>query len=310
MLASAQVVAGTCIGMAGIRGMNQVTYDLCIVDEASKATATEILVPMSRSRKWILVGDPKQLPPFFEEDQFKHIDEFYDEEARRTLLDRFLDGLPEHSVVRLRKQFRMVKTIGDLISETFYDGALESPKSKPDVTLPGVFPKSVTWLSTTNLSDSREIRAGASYRNEAECRVIRDALNQIDFIARKRKAVYHVAVIAGYVAQVKGLQDIIRDHLHEWTGLRIDCSTVDAFQGSEADICIYSVTRSNPDGKLGFLREKPRLNVALSRGRSALVIVGDDGFCRSATGENPFRRTVDFIDAHPERCDRRVVSER
>jgi superfamily I DNA and/or RNA helicase len=68
MLTSAQVVAGTCIGMAGVRGMENVVYDLCIVDEASKATATEILVPMSRSRKWILVGDPAQLPPFFEND--------------------------------------------------------------------------------------------------------------------------------------------------------------------------------------------------------------------------------------------------
>ena len=58
------------------RGMAEVVYDLCIVDEASKATATEILVPMARSRKWILVGDPAQLPPFFENEAITRLDEF------------------------------------------------------------------------------------------------------------------------------------------------------------------------------------------------------------------------------------------
>ena len=303
MLASAQVVAGTCIGMASVRGMGDVVYDLCIVDEASKATATEILVPMSRSRKWILVGDPAQLPPFFEDDSITRLEEFEEAEVRETLLDRFLTRLPPHSVALLANQHRMVKPIGDLISTTFYEGRLNSPQTKPTVTLPGVFPKPVTWLSTSDCADAREIHHGKSYRNEAECRVIRDALTKIDFVAHKRKAIYDVALIAGYAAQVKALQDIIRDRLHEWQGLRIICSTVDAFQGSEAEICIYSVTRSNPERQLGFLREKPRLNVALSRGRSALLIVGDDEFCREAAGENPFKKVLDFIEANPAHCE-------
>jgi superfamily I DNA and/or RNA helicase len=116
-----------------------------------------------------------------------------------------------------------------------------------------------------------------------------------------------VALIAGYVSQVKALQDVIRDQLHEWSGLSIKCSTVDAFQGSEAEVCIYSVTRSNKNGRLGFLREKPRLNVALSRGRSALIIVGDDVFCRGIVGENPFRKVLDFIESNPSSCDRRSI---
>lgn len=307
MLASAQVVAGTCIGMAGVRGFGEVVYDLCIVDEASKATATEVLVPMSRSRKWILVGDPKQLPPFFEDDSVTNLEEFEEGEVRETLLDRFLGGLPDHSTAILTNQHRMVKPIGDLISEVFYDGKLNSPKLKPDVTLTGIFRKPVTWLSTTNSSDVQEIRVGQSFRNDAEGRAIRDALEKINFVAQKRKMIYDIALIAGYVAQVKFLQDSIRDRLHEWSGLKVSCSTVDAFQGSEAEICIYSVTRSNRNGRLGFLRERPRLNVALSRGRSSLIIVGDDDFCRSASGDNPFRKVLDFIEANPEQCERRSV---
>lgn len=307
MLASAQVVAGTCIGMAGIKGMAEVAYDLCIIDEASKATATEILVPMSRSRKWILVGDPEQLPPFFESDAVTKLDDFDEEEVRETLLDRFLERLPAGSIRHLRNQHRMVKPIGDLISESFYKSMLTSPREKAEVVLTGLFPKPVTWMSTTQLNDRREESVGRSFKNESECRIVRDTLERIDFIARKRKAIYSIALIAGYGAQVKALQDQIRDRLHEWTGLNVMCSTVDAFQGSEAEICIYSVTRSNSDGRLGFLTEKPRLNVALSRGRSALIIVGDESFCREADGDNPFRPVLSFIERNADVCERRDV---
>jgi hypothetical protein len=201
----------------------------------------------------------------------------------------------------------MVKAIGELISYAFYDGKLNSPKTRPDVTFPGAFPKPVTWLSTSEMPDSTESRRGQSFYNDAECRVVRDALAQIDFIARRRGRTYDVALIAGYVSQVKALEDVIRDRLHEWSGLSIKCSTVDAFQGSEAEVCIYSVTRSNKNGRLGFLREKPRLNVALSRGRSALIIVGDDLFCRGIVGENPFRKVLDFIESNTASCERRSI---
>jgi hypothetical protein len=201
----------------------------------------------------------------------------------------------------------MVKPIGDLISEVFYKGDLNSPKKKADVVLTGVCPRPVTWLSTSDLPDRHEVRRGQSFRNDTECGAIRALLAQIDFIARKRKSVYDVVVIAGYIAQVKALEDVLRDQMHEWSGLKVTCSTVDAFQGSEAEICVYSITRSNHEGRLGFLREKPRLNVALSRGRSALIIVGDDQFCRTAVGENPFRKVLDFIEARPDDCERRQL---
>jgi hypothetical protein len=88
---SARIIAATCIGVAGTRGVENVEFDLCIVDEASKATATEILVPLSRSHRWIIVGDPKQLPPFFEEFGDELIDKFDEKrEIRPTILDRMI----------------------------------------------------------------------------------------------------------------------------------------------------------------------------------------------------------------------------
>jgi superfamily I DNA and/or RNA helicase len=67
LISASQVVAGTCVGVAAIRSLGDIDFDLCIVDEASKATPTETLVPLSRARRWILVGDSKQLPPFLDE---------------------------------------------------------------------------------------------------------------------------------------------------------------------------------------------------------------------------------------------------
>ena len=84
--------------------------------------------------------------------------------------------------------------------------------------------------------------------------------------------------------------------------LRIECNTVDAFQGREADVAIYSVTRSNPTRKLGFLKENRRLNVALSRGKHFLVLVGDIHFAREIEGENPFGKVIQHIELNPKEC--------
>lgn len=91
-------------------------------------------------------------------------------------------------------------------------------------------------------------------------------------------------------------------HLDTWTALRIDVNTVHEFQGREADVCIYSVTRSNVDNNIGFLRSEALLNVALSRGRDWLVIVGDHTFCRTAKDPNPLRTVLEYIELHPGTC--------
>jgi superfamily I DNA and/or RNA helicase len=88
----------------------------------------------------------------------------------------------------------------------------------------------------------------------------------------------------------------------------IEWNTVDSVQGREADVAIYSVTRSNKSGKIGFLKETSRLNVALSRGRQNLVLVGDSLFLRNTSGENPFKRVLEYIEQHPDDCG--IVEEK
>lgn len=311
MLASAKVVASTCVALAGVRGVNEVAFDLCIVDEASKATATEILIPMTRSRRTILVGDPKQLPPFFERKMLESesLSEFTDAEIRENVFDRLLKTLPAESKVKLLHQYRMARPIGDLISEVFYGGELKSPIMKPEISFP-TFPKLVTWLDTSRLVAAEpENRVGTSWSSTLECRVVRTHLAQLDFVARNRKKKYDVAVIAGYAAQVRAIEDAIRDYRATWTGLTVRVNTVDAFQGSQADVCIYSVVRSNDRGDAGFLSEPPRLNVALSRAQSLLLVVGDHAFCQALPTDHPMYDVVNYIGRTRADCEVRTLND-
>jgi superfamily I DNA and/or RNA helicase len=112
---------------------------------------------------------------------------------------------------------------------------------------------------------------------------------------------YEVAILTGYTAQRKLINRRLNSEIESLQALHIECNTVDAFQGREADIAIYSVTRSNKKGELGFLKKKERLNVALSRGRIGLVIVGDHYFCSTAP-HNPLGEVLKHIERHSDSC--------
>jgi serine/threonine protein kinase len=310
IVASSSVVAGTCLGFARVKGMLSAEFDVCIVDEASKATATELLVPLSRARRWILVGDPRQLPPFVEDllDDKQLLEQhgLNRDSFQRTLLDRFIGALPSECVSTLTTQHRMVAPIGSLISSCFYDGKLQNARGADPQILSSVIPKHVTWLSTTKQRNRFEIAARGSFENRAEVDCIADWIRRFNMIATQRKQELRVAVITGYAKQA----DVLERRLASLScpALSIDCNTVDAFQGREADICVYSITRCNKQREIGFLRDIRRLNVALSRGRLGLVIVGDHLFCREALGHNPLRLVLDYIESHPVDCALEVLA--
>ena len=306
VLASSQVIAGTCVGLAGVRGISEVDFDLCIVDEASKATPTEILVPLSRSKRWILVGDPKQLPPYQDDNLLdERILAKYDlslEDLNDRLFDRMLKGVPESCRTILTTQHRMVPSIGNLVSHCFYEGKLKSAPSSNDDDIMRVVKKPVAWLSTCELPSHNEQKVHFSFENETESRVIVRFLTKLDSVLKGSNASRSVAILTGYGAQLQRIRRDLAPKMDSWRSLSIEVNTVDAFQGREADIAIYSVTRANHQGAIGFLRDLRRLNVALSRGRKSLVIVGDHVFARSAAGENPFKEVVLHIESHPADC--------
>ncbi|MEA2275257.1 MAG: hypothetical protein QOC78_217 [Solirubrobacteraceae bacterium] len=302
LVGSAQVVAGTCVGLATVLGDSE-PFDLAIVDEVSKATPTEALVPMARSRHWVLVGDERQLPPYVET---ALIDEgileghgLTRDALEETIFTQLAGALPEDRAPVLSMQHRMLRPIGELISECFYGGGLDHarPARSERRTLRDAFASPVTWRSTCNLPRSREKKVGTTYWNEAELRLVRKLVDRLQRLAAQNDEHVDLAVIAGYGEQARRLRRDLRPRDPKWTHLALDVHAVDSFQGQERDVVIYSVTRSNPDDDLGFLRSERRINVALSRAKDALIIVGDHRFCRRARGgDNPFAAVLEHID--------------
>jgi serine/threonine protein kinase len=306
LLRASQVVAGTCVGIAGVKALQDLDFDLCIVDEASKATPTEMLVPLSRSRRWIVVGDHRQLPPFLDESlRDPHLlkDHGLDERSvRATLFDRLRELLPTECKRLLSTQYRMVPAIGNLISDCFYSGEIKSAPRPWNTIFSKVLRKPVTWTSTSRELKRHEQALGDSYYNDLEIKLIHSLLIRLAANAAASAKRTSVAVLSGYAPQLSMLRSRFAKELPNCKFLEIQWNTVDAVQGRQADVTIYSVTRSNPDGKIGFLRDASRLNVALSRAKDYLVLVGDRDFFFHAPGENPFRKVIEYIESHSNDC--------
>jgi superfamily I DNA and/or RNA helicase len=320
-LATVNVVAGTCIGFLRNRAVRSLDFDLCIVDEASKATLTEALVPMSRARKWILVGDTNQLPPT-DEDLLRASDILSERELTRedivqTLFQRLADSLADHSQRMLTTQYRMIRPIGDLISTCFYDGKLYSPNTDGIQGYDKVFGRPVMWLDTGPLGDRRrESEPGGqatSFANRSEAKLAIDQLKRldhaIDFGLVKLDdddGPPDVLVISPYKSQVDELRR--RVARVAFKHIKVFVMSVDSVQGREADVVVFSVTRSNEDGRLGFLGGEywRRINVALSRARFGLIVIGDRSFIQGTTGA--LRQALDYIVRHPSDCEMRSAA--
>jgi serine/threonine protein kinase len=316
------VIAGTCVGYLRHPAVRHLDIDLCIVDEASRATLTEALVPVSRAKRWVVVGDTKQLPPI-DEDLLRNKDLMNDhqllpEDVKQTLFQRLTDRLPEHSQVMLNRQYRMIRPIGDMISTCFYEEQLRSPNEGGLAGYALGYGKPVLWLDTSAHADARREAApqgkGKSYANRAEARIVIDRLkvlngaidHEVVRLPEGSKQL-DVLVIAPYVAQVADMKQQLaplRDRLRH---LRVTVMSVDAVQGRESDVAIFSVTRSNARAELGFIGPDywRRINVALSRARFGLTIVGDAGFIRGTTGA--LKKVLTYIEAHPDDCELRTA---
>lgn len=163
-------------------------------------------------------------------------------------------------------------------------------------------PKPVTWLTTAENPRRAEQFYHGTYVNDSEVEAIDRLLGRLQLAASQRKKKYSVALLSGYGGQVAALDRMAVARRRQLTDLDIETGTVDSYQGREADIAIYSIARSNREGKIGFLKEHERLNVALSRAKLGLAIVGDSVFCGSVGGHNPFAEVLSYMRSHPEDC--------
>ena len=312
-IADSTLVGATCLGIASLSAAIEFNFDWVIVDEAGKATPPEILVPICLGKKVVLVGDHKQLPPVVDEALLKLQDKermnISKEDLELSLFEYLERSLNDDCKSILDEQYRMNPVIGNLISKLFYESKLVSKTSREEKTIPLKMyeSKPLVWLSTASRSDRKEERISDSFRNSCEAKIIFEQLLEIDEELGELKLKKETAIIAGYRGQRDRLTRLYESsYKARFHNMTVEINTVDAFQGRETDIVFYSVVRSNDDGKLGFLKDVRRLNVAFSRARELLVVVGDHQCAQKRLDingqENPFVGIIKFIRDNSDDC--------
>ena len=261
-------------------------FDIIIIDEVCKATLPEILQPLEIAEKAILVGDPKQLPPIFcreEKDRMsKNIEECH-------LHDYFhIDSLFQISpnTITLDTQYRMSKTIGRMISEVFYRGRLQNGRNlegKPGIRWIDYLPESSDMVENVMPEGTHEIY------NLKECDFTYDILLRLDEKFPNDPDdpdSNKVAVISPYKGQVEKIKSKIKCMKKSFKNIKVNVNTVDSFQGKESAFVIFSVTRTK--GPDRFWSDNRRLNVALSRAKNGIFIIGYKDYAL----KNPLLRDI------------------
>jgi hypothetical protein len=305
----AQVIAATAIGAASRPEVAEVEFDLAIVDEAGQIGVADALVPLVRARRGLLVGDHMQLPPFLDSEVEAWGSRLGDPAVRELLSKSAFEllaaggRLPRANLVPLRCQRRMPPSIASFISETFYDGWLTSKaeEGRPD----DVFRRSLVLVDTSGLPPERRHEASGrqrerwgqtGYANEAEA----DLLVELAALYHRLAGGDAWAVIVPYRAQVAAITGELGKRIGAPTVAELNVGTVDAFQGGEREFILYGFTRSNPDGQIGFLKELRRANVAFTRAKRRLVLVGDLSTLLNAR-DPKFRTLAQSLHAHAGR---------
>lgn len=295
ILDGAQVVCATC-SMLTANLLGPESFDLALLDEATQATEPVSLMAFLKAPRVVLAGDHKQLPPTVLSMEASRAG------LSRSLFERLLDEHGDATRRMLRVQYRMHADIMAFPSQEMYGGALEAfpavaARTLAEVLSPGaeVDAPPVLFLDTAGkgFDDSSAAAVGAgtagseSQSNEGEAGLV---------VARVREllaaglAPRELAVIAPYRAQA----ELLRETLSRPEELEVEVDTIDAFQGREKDAILVSLTRSNPSGEIGFLADLRRMNVAMTRARRHLFVVGD-----SATlSQTPFyARFIEAVQA-------------
>lgn len=293
LLRSKRIVGATCVGIANKKiGLENMTFDLVIVDEASKALPAEILIPLNKAKKCVIIGDHKQLPPTLnkaltDEEELEIEDREYCETElfEKSLFEKLFEEAPDYAKGMLKTQYRMPTSIGNMVSNFFYDEELENGENCRDKQ-PLFFEKNLNWLDTSKIKNNMEDDNKSPF-NLVEVNVIKDLIKSI----RDKKIDSRIAVITPYKGQKREIKKaLIKENLMD----KVFVDTVDSFQGDEADIVIFSVTRAKK--KTEFFSKDARLNVAFSRAKKEFIIVGSiDYFVKKYGKESKLSKIAEFV---------------
>ena len=271
LFTEARVIACTLVGAAS-RVLERKRFSSLFIDEAAQAIEAACWIAISRADRVILAGDHCQLPP-----TIKCI-----EAARgglgRTLLEKVVLHKPE-TVSLLKIQYRMHEDIMRFPSRWFYHDELEAA---PEVKYRGIldFDTPASWIDTSELDlQEKAVAEGTGRLNTGEAELlVRELKNYMERIGIRRILEEHIdfGVISPYRAQVHYLRHLLKKEPFFRPCRRlITGHTVDGFQGQERDVIMISLVRANEKGQIGFLRDLRRMNVAITRARMKLLILGE-----------------------------------
>lgn len=296
LFGEARVIASTLAGSAS-RLLSGQKFGTLFIDEAAQALEAACWIAIRRASRVVFAGDHCQLPP-----TVKSIVALKGG-LGVTLMERIVKNKPE-TVTLLKVQYRMNEQIMRFSSDWFYDGQVESA---PQIKYRGIldYDTPMAWIDTSE-TEGREEFIGESFGriNKAEAEltltVLQDYFTKIGK-ARVLDERIDVGVISPYRAQVQYLRQLIRkrEFFKPYRSL-IAVNTVDGFQGQERDVILISLVRSNDEGQIGFLSDLRRMNVAITRARMKLIILGD----AKTMNHTPFYKKLhDYIESLNEGSD-------
>ena len=274
LVAKAQVIAATLVGSNHYTVRN-VKFNTVVIDEAGQALEPACWIPILKVQKVIMAGDHFQLAPTIKSNEAAKAG------LSTTLLEKCVSLHPE-AVTLLNEQYRMNETIMGFSSKEFYEDKLKAHQSvAKQLLFPGDMP--LTFIDTAGCGFDEKLEGTSSVNPEEAAFLIKhltqlaETLSAADFPT--------VAVISPYKEQIRILQELL---LNSDTLLphrdKISVNTIDSFQGQERDVVYISMVRSNTSGDIGFLSDIRRMNVAITRAKKKLVIIGDS----STLGNFPF----------------------
>ena len=294
LFGEARVIASTLVGAAN-RLLDGQKFGTLFIDEAAQALEAACWIPLRRVSRVVLAGDHCQLPPTVKSIAALKAG------LGKTLMERIVEMHPE-AVTLLKIQYRMNDDIMRFSSNYFYHGQVESA---PEVKYRSILDMDVpmTWIDTSQfdlpLTSFKEEFVGESFGriNKAEAELTLLALqNYFEKIGKQRllDERIDVGIISPYRAQVQYLRRLLmkREYFKPFRRL-ISVNTVDGFQGQERDIIVISLVRSNDEGQIGFLRDLRRMNVAITRARMKLIILGN---APTMTRHPFYRQLWQYID--------------
>ena len=306
-LASQKVFGATCLGMRGalVRSMK---FDWCIVDEASQITIPGVIAPLLHARKFVLIGDHQQLPPLVRSGEARK------QGLEESLFQRLHAAHPE-AVAELRIQYRMAADIQTVCNELVYSSRLSGGnRTVLSQTLFNLEPsdladlpaaqravlslKSVVFIDTATFPDKSEtmekLESEAIY-NDFEAVVVGD---MVRYLVMNAYPIDQVGVITPYKRQIRAIKAAIEDKLNKLPSVvapvavakskeDLEVSTVDKYQGKDKNCIFVSLVRCNEAHNVGeLLSDWRRLNVAFTRAKAKLVVVGNS----QTLSSSPFLR--------------------